>query len=374
MPATVRQIADSLARRAPLDLAESWDNVGLQVGDAGQEVTRGLVALDATPQVLGEAVRTGAQVVVTHHPLLFKPARQVIAGAGPGGIVWAFARAGVSLICVHTNLDAARGGVSHALAHQLGLQGCRALRPTPERFAKLIAFVPADHADALRDALSAAGAGQLGDYDACSFSTDGTGTFRPLEGAQPWTGTPAGELAREPEVRLEMLAPRSARRRLTAALREAHPYEEPAFDWIEVQQDDPHSGFGAVGELASPMEADAFLDHVCRSLGTPAVRAVVADGPVRRVAVCGGSGSSFLPAALAAGCDAYVTADVTYHLFFDALDEGGRPRLTYVSAGHYETERACEGLLVQTLQEAIPQTEWARTQTRTDPSRVHVGR
>ncbi len=369
---TVADVWSALTRWAPADLAEPWDNVGLQVGDDAQRVTRGLIALDATPQVLAEAVALGAGIVVTHHPLLFKPSKRFAAGAGPSGLAFAFVRAGVSLVSAHTNLDSARGGVSIALAGQLGLSGARVLRPTSNRWAKLVAFVPTGHIDAVREALADGGAGILGDYSECSFVTGGSGTFRPLAGSAPWTGTPTGELAREPEARLEMLAPRAAKSALIRALRGAHPYEEPAFDWIEVGQADRWTGLGAVGELERAMEPGAFLDHVCRCLGTPAVRAAVADRAIRRVAVCGGSGSSFLPSALAAKADAYVTADVTYHLFSDALDAAGHPRLTYVTAGHYETERVTEQILMDYLNEHLPAIAWSRTQTRTDPSRVHV--
>ncbi len=369
---TVADVWSALTRWGPSDLAEPWDNVGLQVGDQAQPVLRGLIALDATPQVLAEAVATGANVVVTHHPLLFKPSKRFAAGAGPSGLAFAFARAGISLVSAHTNLDSARDGVSFALASQLGLSDTRVLRPSQDRFAKLIAFVPTGHVDAVRKALADAGAGELGNYAECSFVTGGTGTFRPLDGSSPWTATPTGELARESEIRLEILAPRVAKAALIRALRDAHPYEEPAFDWIEVGQEDRWTGLGAIGELPSAMEPRAFLDHVCHRLDTPAVRAAVADKPIQRVAVCGGSGSSFLPLALKSGADAYVTADVTYHLFSDVLDADGNPRLTYVTAGHYETERVTEQILVAYLADQLPAIAWSRTQTRTDPSRVHV--
>jgi putative NIF3 family GTP cyclohydrolase 1 type 2 len=165
-----------------------------------------------------------------------------------------------------------------------------------------------------------------------------------------------------------MIAPRARKRALVSALRSAHPYEEPAFDWIEVGQEDRWTGLGAVGTLAARLSSGDFLQHVCTALGTPAVRAIQAERPIRRVAVCGGSGSSFLPLALAAGADAYVTADLTYHLFFDALDAEGQPRLTYVDAGHYETERVTEELLVRALSARFDQLEIARTALTTDPS------
>lgn len=370
---TVADLVSALDRWCPFALAMDWDNVGLNVGDPAATITGGIVALDLTHGVLDEARDAGANVVVTHHPLVFKPLKSVTAGAGPAGLVYRCAREGVAHVALHTNLDVAPGGVSHALAAQLGLADVAVLVPSEGATVKLVTFVPPEHSDAVRAALGEAGAGHIGAYRDCAFSTHGTGTFRPDEGATPFSGTAAGELECADEVRIEVEVARALVPGAVRALLGAHPYEQVAYDLVPVEQPSTTHGLGAIGRLPSPMPAEAFLAHVCRVLGEDAVR-VCGDAtrPIRTVAVCGGSGSDFIGAARRAGADAYVTADVTYHRFFEALDATGRAPMLVVDVRHDASERVAESLLLDACERAAPTVTWTRTGGPTSPTRTYV--
>ncbi len=370
---TVSDVLAHLHAWAPPGQKADFDRVGLQVGDPAAGVSRVLVALDLTPAVVDEAAETGAGLVVTHHPLLFKPVGQVTATDPVGSLVWRLARAGVSYAAIHTNLDAARGGVSFALAEQLGVQDPEILAPLDGVMRKVTAFVPESAAEAVRQSMAAAGAGAVGDYAGCSFTASGTGRFVPQEGATPAVGT-VGEAEAVEEVRVEAVVPAWAVGAVRAAIAEVHPYEAPAVDVVALEGRATRQGYGAIGELEAPEPLADFLARVRDALGAGALRYVGSDDQtVERVAVCGGSGLSFLPAALRAGADAYVTADVTYHRFFEALDTEGRPRLALVDAGHYETEAVTERLIADRLAEAFPGLDVAMTAHRTSPMRTFAG-
>ena len=370
---SIRDIARALEAWAAPASAQSYDNVGLQVGDAGRPVERALIALDLTADVAAEAERRGATLVVTHHPLIFRPLKSVTSGGGPGGLAFRLAEKGIALYSAHTNLDAAHGGVSFALARQLGLQDVRFLRPMEEALYKLATFVPQAHFEDVREALAGAGAGRIGDYEACAFAQAGTGFFRPTEAASPFTGTQAGELERADEIKIEVEVARWELGRVVAALKAAHPYEEVAYDVYPVHGPSTRHGMGAVGRLERPMPLADFLAQVAERLEASSLRYAGDPGAdVQAVAVCGGAGSGLIPDALRAGADAYVTADVTYHTFFDVLDGDGRPRMALVDAGHYETERVTEALLQSWLAERFDAVEWLRTERRTSPVETFV--
>jgi dinuclear metal center YbgI/SA1388 family protein len=283
--------------------------------------------------VVAEARRRRANLIVSHHPLLFRPLRTVVTPSGQGAVVAALARHGISAYAAHTNLDFAPGGTSHALAELLGLRTVGFLSPLPGRHRKVVTFVPATDADRVMEAMAAAGAGVIGEYGRCSFRTEGTGTFHGSAQSHPVLGR-ALRLERVPEVRLEMVAPAAAVEAVAAALRAVHPYEEPAFDVYPLEGGPPEFGMGAVGELPSAMALGSFLDVVRRRLRVPRVRYTgEVRRSVRRVAVCGGSGADLLPEAIRAGAEVFVTADVKYHAFHEASG-----RIALVDAGHHETE------------------------------------
>ncbi|HUN66397.1 MAG TPA: Nif3-like dinuclear metal center hexameric protein [Bacteroidota bacterium] len=329
----LRDIDRLLEEWAPKALAWEGDNVGIQIGNPSGKIRTILLALDLTDEVVREAVRRRADLVMTHHPLLFRPPRALRTDDRTGRLALALARNNIALHALHTNLDFAPGGVSHALAKELGLDRIATLQPLTGQFQKIVVFVPLSHSDAVMEAMAGEGAGRIGNYDRCSFRTAGSGTFRPLSGARPYTGS-AGVLEQVGEERIEMIVPRWKSGRVIEAMRRVHPYEEVAFDLFDLATEVTGYGAGAVGSLPRAMTLRGFLAHVRRRLGTPHLRyAGRPERPVRTVAVCGGSGGEYLPAALRAGADAFVTADLRYHTF-----QGCDGALALIDAGHYETE------------------------------------
>ncbi|MEQ9105440.1 MAG: Nif3-like dinuclear metal center hexameric protein [Rhodothermales bacterium] len=371
MSATVSEIARVLEAWAPGGTAQSWDNVGLQVGRPDAEVTRAVIALDMTPHVLEEARAMHAELIVTHHPLLFRGIKRVTPDGLVPGLVLGLAEQGIALYSIHTNLDAARDGVSFELARRLGARDVTFLSGLEDAVRKLVTFVPPDDADAVHQALAAAGAGRIGHYEACAFRSDGTGQFRPGAQANPHTGTAGGPLESVPEIRLEMEVAAHRVSAVVAALRDAHPYEEVAYDLYPVQQPYRDAGLGAIGQLPESIPLGTFLDRVADALASPGLRyAGDPERMVQRVAVCGGSGSDFIPVAQRAGADVYVTADITYHTWFDVMAPDGSVAMALVDPGHYETERLTEDLLRDRLADAIPDVTWHVTGTRTAPVRT----
>ncbi|MCW2667382.1 MAG: hypothetical protein JWN57_2344 [Frankiales bacterium] len=320
----------------PPSLAESWDAVGLVCGDPEAPVRRVLLAVDPVGAVVGEAAELGADLLVTHHPLYLRGTTSVAATDPKGRVVHRLITAGCGLMVAHTNADNARPGVSDALADLFGLRDTAPLQALPAApLDKLVVFVP--HADAgrLLDALAAAGAGALGDYERCAWTTTGEGTFRPLPGAQPAIGA-VGAVERVPETRLEVVLPRGRRVAVIAALRAAHPYEEPAFDLLELASQPGEVGTGRVGELPEPLPLGELVQRAAEVLPATAWGVRAAGDPaqlVSRLAVCGGAGDSLLPQAAASGAQAYLTSDLRHHPASEAP-----AGLALLDAAHWATE------------------------------------
>jgi dinuclear metal center YbgI/SA1388 family protein len=329
----VRTIQEILERWAPPEIAWERDNVGLQVGDPDMRVRSVLVALDCTEGIVAEAARRRANLIVTHHPLLFRAPRALTTGSGEGRCVQSLVRNRIALYSAHTNLDFTRGGTSFALASALGLEKQAFLRRSYKLHNKIVTFVPPAHVDAVVGAMSAAGAGVIGEYDHCSFRTEGTGTFRGNERSQPSLGR-RGVLEHVREIRVEMSVPHRALEDVVRALKTAHPYEEVAYDIYPLENLERDYGMGVVGTLPRSVPLSGFLRTVRKALGARTLRWTGAPNRVvRRVAVCGGSGSELLSDAVASGAEVFVTADVRYHSFHEAAG-----RIAIVDAGHYETE------------------------------------
>jgi dinuclear metal center YbgI/SA1388 family protein len=346
----VREIQEAVEGLAPASLAEDWDNVGLQVGDPDAEATRVLVALTPLPEVFDEAEEIGADFLLFHHPLLFRPLKSVNTGSYPGDLVARAIRGNLAVHAAHTNYDSAPNGVSVALAEALGLAGPLEVVVPRGSMRKIVVFVPEEDADGMADALSGAGAGRIGDYTHCTFRSPGTGTFFGGEGTDPYAGE-KGRLERVPELRLETVVPAHLVRGAVAAIRSAHPYEEPAFDVYPVDGHPEGCGYGRVGRLPEPLPPEELAGRVSDSLGFP-VRLVSdpAPGrPVERVAVLGGSGGSFIGQAAASGTDAYVTGDLSYHDALLAESLG----IVAVDAGHAPTELPSLAPLARRLGEAV---------------------
>jgi dinuclear metal center YbgI/SA1388 family protein len=341
---TVRGIQEVMEAWAPPDIAWERDNVGLQAGDPASRVRGILVALDVTEAVVAEAVRRGANLIVSHHPLLFTPLRSVTTGTARERCLAALLRHRVALFSAHTNLDFTRGGTSFALARALGVEAQGFLR-TPYRLqTKIVTYIPPSHADAVAAAMADAGAGIIGRYDRCSFRGEGDGTFRGGKGSHPAIGRKGVE-EQVREVRLEMVAPRRSVESVVRAMMGAHPYEEVAYDVYPLENISREYGMGTIGTLRRSVPLTRFLSDVRRALKTPGLR--WCGDPrraVRRVALCGGSGSELLGDAVAAGADVFVTADVRYHTYHEAAE-----RIALVDAGHFETEFPVVAAIVERL-------------------------
>jgi dinuclear metal center YbgI/SA1388 family protein len=370
--AAVGDLVELIEEHYPPHLAESWDSVGLVCGDPLDTVTAVLVCVDVTDAVVDHAIAHGVELIVAHHPLLLRGVDTVGAHTPKGRIVHRLVRAGCALVTAHTNADIARPGVSDALADALGVLDTRPLQPTTApALDKWVVFVPVEDTDAVADAMFRAGAGAIGDYSRCRWQVTGSGQFLPGDGATPHIGT-RGEIETVTEDRLEMVAPRSRRDAVLAALRDAHPYEEPAFDVLVQAPLAEDRGLGRVGRLAEPTTLSAFAEHVASALHLAPWGVRVAGDPdaeVATVAVCGGAGDSLLDAATASGAHVFVTADLRHHPADEHLRSGG-PAL--VDAGHWATEFPWCAQVAGIVSVWDPSLVVDVFETPTDPFTVHA--
>lgn len=354
--------------------AESWDAVGLVCGDPDQPVERVLLAVDAVPDTVDEALSAPAQMLLTHHPLLLTGVHGVPADDAKGALIHRMIRGGVGHFVAHTNADVADPGVSDALGARLGLSALRPLQPqVAESLDKLVVFVPVEQAQRLIDALSAAGAGSLGDYDRCAWTSEGTGTFRPLAGADPAVGQ-VGEIETVHEARVEMVVPARRRGEVVAALRAAHPYEEPAFDLLAQSPLPSRRGSGRIGELPDAMTLRSFAALAAAVLPATSWGVRAAGDPQRRVrtvAVCGGSGGSLAPAARRVGADVLLTADLKHHPVLEEVGER-RDGIAFVDAAHWATEAPWLDDLAARMRDHFGTSVEVRVSRRvTDPWTLH---
>lgn len=346
---SLNEICKSLHELAPLSYQESYDNSGLLCGEPELSVRGVMFCLDCTEAVLDEAIAEGCNLIVAHHPLVFTALKTFSSGSYVERILIKALKQDLAIYACHTNLDHVPHGVNAKLAQKLGLIACRILQPKAGQLKKLVTFVPESHLESLREALCAAGAGRIGNYDSCSFGTEGTGTFRGNEEANPFVGK-AGSLHREKETRLEVLLESPFERSVLKALRTTHPYEEPAFDLYPLDNRHPGVGSGMIGELDQALPEEEFLSHIKQALQAKVLRHTAKRSrPVKRVAICGGSGRFLLEAAVSAGAEAYITADFKYHDFFDV--DG---RLLLVDPGHFETEQFTPEIFYEWFQNKFP--------------------
>ncbi|MBV6406392.1 MAG: Nif3-like dinuclear metal center hexameric protein [Flavobacteriales bacterium] len=358
----IKDLLAVLESWAPRALQEDYDNSGLHTGDPEAEVTAAMVCLDCTEQVVEEAAAKGCGLIISHHPVIFKGLKSLAGGGPVERTVLAAIRHGIALYAIHTNLDNVIDGVNGEIAARLGLAGRRVLEARAGQLAKLVVFVPQAHAEGVRRALFAAGAGRIGAYDECSYNLEGQGTFRPGEGSNAYVGR-RGERHVEPETRVEVVVPRTREAAAVAAMRAAHPYEEVAFDLVPLANAHPGIGSGLVGEWGEAMAEAEVLARAKAVFGQQVLRHSPLIGrPVRRVAVCGGAGAFLIGRALAAGADAYITADLKYHDYFQA--DG---RMLLIDVGHYGSEQFTMGLIQRRLGEVFPTFAVRLTETVTDP-------
>lgn len=360
---TIGHIIDAIERFAPPALQESYDNTGLILGSAGDECTGVLVTVDVTEAVVNEAIANGLNMIVAHHPIIFGGIKRLNGSTPQQRAILAAIRGGMALYACHTSLDSTYGGVSQRMASMLGLQQVKPLAPAESTIMKLQVFVPESHVEELRMALFDAGAGHIGCYDSCSYTVKGEGSFRPLPGADPYVGT-TGELHFEAERSIQVLLPRWKRHAVEAALRQVHPYEEPAYEFYEIYSGMPMTGLGAVGNLPAPVSPLQLVELVKSTFGSPVARcnAVDEDTPIRRVALCGGSGASFIPKAIASGATAYITSDVKYH---DFVDYAGQ--IFIIDIGHHESENCSKMIIYDIISEKFPNFAIRNSQADVNP-------
>ncbi len=359
---TISTLLETLEELAPPVLQESYDNAGLLTGNARATCTGVLVCLDVTEAVIAEAVSRQCNLVVAHHPLIFKGLKRITGKNYVERTLLAAIRADVAVYAIHTNLDNVLSGVNGRMARQLNLTALRPLQPLEQTLRKLSFYVPVTHAESVRSALFTAGAGHVGNYSECSFNTAGEGTFRPGAGSNPFVGEP-GQRHTEAEIRVEMILQYWKEQQVLEALFRAHPYEEVAYEIFPLANTVSQLGSGLLGRLPEPVSETEFLNLLKSAFRLPLVRhTALLNRPVQTVALCGGAGSFLLPRALGAGADVMVTADLKYHEFFDADH-----RLLLADIGHYESEQFTIDLIFDVLKEKYPTFAVLKTDVRTNP-------
>ncbi|MBO0699685.1 MAG: Nif3-like dinuclear metal center hexameric protein [Zavarzinella sp.] len=361
---TVTAISTFLDQFAPPALAADWDNVGLLFGDEAAEVERVLTCLTVTPAVVGEAVAEKADLIVSHHPILFRGAKRLSTASADGRLLWPLARAGVAVYSPHTAFDNTTGGINDSLARRLGLTDVVPLRPRDgERKCKVVVFVPDADLGKVSDAMFGAGAGVIGQYEQCSFRLAGTGTFFGTEGTNPTVGE-KGRREDVSEWRLEVVCPEAVLPGVLKAMRAAHSYEEPAFDVYPLKPLPGPGGEGRIGLLPSPVSLKELAAAVKRSLSAGATQVVGdLDRPVRRVAIACGAAGEFLSDAAKAKADVFLTGEMRFHDYLSAEAQG----IALILPGHYATERPAVEELAARLGQEFPDLVVWPSRRETDP-------
>ncbi len=347
---------------APLPLQESYDNAGLQVGLYEAEVKGALLCLDVTEEIIDEAVTSKCNLIISHHPLLFKPLKRITGANYVERCILKAISNGIAIYSAHTNLDNAAGGVNFKIAEKLGLKNIKILSPKENSLLKLAVYVPVSHVVAVRNALFEAGCGTIGNYDCCSYNVEGEGTFRAGEACSPFCGA-IGELHTEKEIRIETIMPAHIKSRALKAMLAVHPYEEPAYDIYPLYNTLPTAGTGVVGELEEAVDAKDFLLYVKKIFGVERMmHTALQNKKISRVALCGGAGASFARDAAAAAADIYITGEGHYHDMFN-YTEG----MIMAVIGHYESEQYTSELISEILTHQFPDLKIKITEKKTNP-------
>jgi dinuclear metal center YbgI/SA1388 family protein len=358
----VKDIVEVLEAVAPPQYQEGYDNAGLIIGNPEQEIQSVLLCLDSTEAVIDEAIRDGHKMILAHHPVVFKGLKRINGNTDVERTIIKAIQNNIAIYAAHTNLDnVLHKGVNEKFCQKLGLENLKILQAKKGFLVKLVVYVPETHAEKLRSKMFELGAGHIGMYSDCSFTMKGKGTFRPGESANPHIGR-KGELETVDEIRLEAMAPTHLADDIIRELKHAHPYEEMAYEIIALENYNQTLGSGMVGELPEAMEGVMFLEHLKKSLNLSSFKYTEINQKIKRVAVCGGSGSFLLSSAIRSKADAYITSDVKYHEFFDALGH-----LMFCDIGHYESEISTLELFCEVIQEKYPNFAVAFCGTNTNP-------
>ncbi|MCE2744179.1 MAG: Nif3-like dinuclear metal center hexameric protein [Fluviicola sp.] len=358
----IREITNYLESLAPLSSQADFDNCGLIVGDASTEVTSAIICLDCVEAIVDEAIRKGSNLIIAHHPIVFKGLKKLNGKNYIERTVIKAIQHGIAIYAIHTNLDHYRFGVNYEIGQRLGLENLQILDPVENALFKLNVYVPIDHLEKVKSAVFEAGAGEIGNYSECSFSSEGTGTFTPNELANPFEGE-KNNRSTVSEVKLELLVTSHSLNSVVKAMKQAHPYEEVAYDIISLKNQNAFEGAGMVGELKEPMDEQAFLSKVKTNFKCEVIRHTkLMNKPIKRVAFCGGSGSFLLNKAKRANADIFITGDYKYHDFFDAENE-----LVIADIGHFESEQFTINLIADILKKKFHTFVVHLTEENTNP-------
>jgi len=358
----LKELASYLDSAVPLSFQESYDNAGLQVGSPEKKISSAMVTLDVTEEVLREAISANCEVIISHHPLIFQGLKRLAGKTETERILVKAIKEDIAIYSAHTNLDVVAKGVSRKMAEKMGLKKIKVLTPLKGKLIKLVTFIPESHLDKVRDSVFAAGAGFIGNYDNCGFTGQGTGSFRGNETTNPYVGE-KGKIHFEKEVRFETILFTHLRDKVVKALLEAHPYEEVAYDLYPLENTNAGIGFGCTGELPKPLEEHGFLKLLSNVFDAKGIRCSSPAGrKISTVALCGGSGGALLQDAMAAGMDAYVTADIKYHTFFDTAG-----KILLADIGHYESEKFATEILYDLIIKKFPTFAVRFSEINTNP-------
>jgi dinuclear metal center YbgI/SA1388 family protein len=358
----ISEITSFLESVASTILQESYDNAGLLTGNSNWDCTGIITTLDAAEAVVQEAINKKCNLIVAHHPIIFGGLRKITGKNYVEQTVIAAIKNDIAIYAMHTNLDNVLHGVNAAIADKLGLVNRRILQPKNGMLKKLFTFVPVEFAENVRSAIFNAGGGHISNYSECSFNTAGQGTFKPGEGTNPFTGK-RGIRHTEDEIKMEMIFPAWQEKTILAAMIDAHPYEEVAYDIVALDNQNQQVGSGLLGELPEPIAETALLELLRQKFNLSVIRHTPLLGrPVKKIALCGGAGSFLIGTAVAAGADFYITGDVKYHEFFDANN-----RMVLTDIGHYESEQFTIDLLFDILSQKFPTFAIQKTGVKTNP-------
>ncbi|MBE8712919.1 Nif3-like dinuclear metal center hexameric protein [Sphingobacterium hungaricum] len=362
----IKELTQYLESIAPLAYQESYDNSGLLVGDPNDEIQKALISLDCTEAVVDEAIAKGCDLIISHHPIVFKGLKKFNNKNYVERTVIKAIKNNIALYAIHTNLDNVFGGVNSKIAEKLGLINTAILSPKKNQLKKLVVYVPRASVEEVREALFEAGAGSIGDYDECSFNSAGYGTFRPLAGANPTIGQ-IGEQERVEETKIEVVYSGIREREILLAMFAAHPYEEVSYQIVTLENSIASIGAGIIGNLATPLSPTDFLAYIKDGLKLNCIRHTkLIDTKIERVAICGGAGGFLLADAKRSGADVFITADYKYHEFFDAEDE-----LIIADIGHFESEQFTQELLLDIIQKKFATFAVLLTEIDTNPIKYY---
>lgn len=358
----IKEIVSALERFAPLPLQDGFDNAGLQIGLTDAEATGALLCLDVTEAVLDEAIALGYNLVISHHPLIFKGYKSITGKDYVERCILKAIKNDLVIYAAHTNLDNAAGGVNFKIAEKIGLKNVRVLEAKENALLKLVTFVPTAQADEVRKALFAAGCGCIGNYDSCSYNIEGEGTFRAGDGTRPFCGK-VGELHTEREVRIETVLPAHKKAEAIKALLSKHPYEEPAFDLYPLQNSWKQAGAGIIGELEKPETELEFLKRIKKLFEVGCLRHNKLIGrEIQTVALCGGAGAFLMPLAISNRADVFITGEIKYHDYF-----GHDTDILLAEIGHYESEQYTKEIFYTIIRDLFPNFAVQLTQVNTNP-------